>query len=65
MKKFNSSPFILIQKTMIQSPAFWQLTGTEKTVLFLFLYRRQYERTGRNGKWYPSNDGEIVFPWSE
>jgi len=50
---------------MIQSPAFWQLTGTEKTVLFLFLYRRQYERTGRNGKWYPSNDGEIVFPWSE
>jgi len=66
MKKIiQSSPFINVEKVMIQSPAFWKLTGTAKNVLFLFLYRRQYERAGRNGKWYPSNDGEIVFSYIE
>ena len=34
-------------------------------VLLLFLYRRQWKQAGRKGKWYTTNDGEIVFPYKE
>jgi hypothetical protein len=54
-----------IEREMILSPAFLQLSGSSKNVLFLFLYRRQWKQTGRKGKWYTANDGEIVFPYKE
>lgn len=50
---------------MILSPAFHKLNGRVKNVLFLFLIRRQWERAGRKGKWYTTNNGEIVFPYKE
>lgn len=34
-------------------------------VLLLFLYRRQWIQAGRKGKWYTTNNGEIVFPYKE
>jgi len=34
-------------------------------VLLLFLYRRQWKQAGRKGKWYTTNNGEIVFPYKE
>ena len=34
-------------------------------VLFLFLYRRQWKQTSKKGKWYTTNNGEIVFPYKE
>ena len=34
-------------------------------VLLLFLYRRQWKQADRKGKWYTTNNGEIVFPYKE
>ena len=50
---------------MILSPAFHKLNGRAMEVLLLFLYRRQWERADRKGKWYTTNTGEIVFPYKE
>ena len=54
-----------IEHEMILSPAFHKLNGRAKDVLFFFLTRRQWERAGRKGKWYTTNNGEIVFPYKE
>ena len=54
-----------IEHEMILSPAFHKLNGRAKDVLFFFLIRRQWERAGRKGKWYTTNNGEIVFPYKE
>ena len=56
---------IWIERELILSPAFHKLNGTGKTVLFLFLYRRQWEKAGRNGKWHQVNNGEIIFTYQE
>ena len=56
---------IWIEREMILSNAFHELNGRAKNVLFLFLYRRQWSKAGRKGKWYTTNDGEIVFPYKE
>ena len=56
---------IWIEREMILSPAFYKLNGRAMSVLLLFLYRRQWKQTGRKGKWYTTNDGEIVFPYKE
>jgi len=52
---------------MVKSPAFQSLSGTSKTVLMLFLCRRQYARTGRKGKGSCvfTNNGEIIFTYQE
>ena len=50
---------------MILSPAFHKLNGRAMEVLLLFLYRRQWSRPSRKGKWYTTNNGEIVFPYEE
>ena len=54
-----------IEKEMIPSPAFHKLNGRSMKVLLLFLVRRQWKQAGRKGKWYTTNDGQIVFPYKE
>ena len=54
-----------IEKEMIPSPAFNKLNGRSMKVLLLFLIRRQWKQAGRKGKWYTTNDGQIVFPYKE
>ena len=50
---------------MILSPAFRKLNGRAMEVLLLFFYRRQWSLPSRKGKWYTTNNGEIVFPYKE
>jgi hypothetical protein len=61
----SMSKNIWVEREMILSPTFRKLNGTAKTVLFLFLYRRQWEKSGRNGKPHTTNNGQIVFPYKE
>ena len=61
----SSSKNIWTEREMILSPVFHKLNGRSMGVLFLFLYRRQWKQAGRKGKWYTTNDGEIVFPYKE
>ena len=61
----SKSKNIWIEREMILSPAFRKLKGRAMEVLLLFLYRRQWKQAGRKGKWYTTNNGEIVFPYKE
>ena len=61
----STSKNIWIEREMILSPAFHKLNGRAMEVLLLFLSRRQWEKAGRKGKWYTTNNGEIVFPYKE
>ena len=61
----STSKNIWIEREMILSPAFHKLNGSAMEVLLLFLYRRQWSRPSRKGKWYTTNNGEIVFPYKE
>ena len=61
----STSKNIWIEREMILSPAFRKLNGRAMEVLLLFLYRRQWKQAGRKGKWYTTNNGEIVFPYKE
>ena len=61
----SKSKNIWIEREMILSPAFHKLNGRAMKVLLLFLYRRQWKQAGREGKWYTTNNGEIVFPYKE
>ena len=61
----STSKNIWIEREMILSPAFRKLNGRAMEVLLLFLYRRQWKQAGREGKWYTTNNGEIVFPYKE
>ena len=61
----STSKNIWIERQMILSSAFHKLNGRAMEVLLLFLYRRQWKQAGRKGKWYTTNNGEIVFPYKE
>ena len=61
----STSKNIWVEREMILSPAFHKLNGRAMKVLLLFLYRRQWKQAGRKGKWYTTNNGEIVFPYKE
>ena len=61
----STSKNIWIEREMILSPAFRKLNGRAMEVLLLFLYRRQWSLPSRKGKWYTTNNGEIVFPYKE
>ena len=61
----SKSKNIWIEREMILSPAFHKLNGRAMEVLLLFLYRRQWKQASRKGKWYTTNNGEIVFPYKE
>jgi len=61
----SKSKNIWIEREMILSPAFRKLNGRAMEVLLLFFYRRQWSRPSRKGKWYTTNNGEIVFPYKE
>ncbi len=56
-----------VEKALIKSDAFAQLTGAAPRLLLLFLLRRKMGRTGRKGheRWICQNNGQIVFSWSE
>ena len=61
----STSKNIWIEREMILSSAFHKLNGRAMEVLLLFLYRRQWKQASRKGKWYTTNNGEIVFPYKE
>ena len=61
----STSKNIWIEREMILSPAFRKLNGRAMEVLLLFFYRRQWSLPSRKGKWYTTNNGEIVFPYKE
>jgi len=61
----STSKNIWIEREMILSSAFHKLNGRAMEVLLLFLYRRQWSRPSPKGKWYTTNNGEIVFPYKE
>jgi hypothetical protein len=61
----STSKNIWIDREMILSSAFHKLNGRAMGVLFLFFYRRQWKQTSKKGKWYTTNNGEIVFPYKE
>ena len=61
----SKSKNIWIEREMILSPAFRKLNGRAMEVLLLFFYRRQWSLPSRKGKWYTTNNGEIVFPYKE
>ena len=61
----STSKNIWIEREMILSSAFHKLNGRAIEVLLLFLYRRQWKQASRKGKWYTTNNGEIVFPYKE
>ena len=61
----STSKNIWIDRKMILSSAFHKLNGRAMGVLFLFLYRRQWKQTSKKGKWYTTNNGEIVFSYKE
>jgi hypothetical protein len=61
----STSKNIWIEREMILSSAFHKLNGRAMEVLLLFLYRRQWSRPSQKGKWYTTNNGEIVFPYKE
>ena len=62
------SKIVVIDRQMIQSRAFLALTGASPQVLLLFLARRKLAEIGsRVGKksWAITNNGDIVFPYSQ
>jgi hypothetical protein len=61
----SSKGNLWIEKQLVISKAFLSLTGKSQSVLLLFLYRRQWDKSGRNGKWRQINNGEILFPYVE
>ena len=64
----SSSNVIFFEREIVHSPAFLALTGVSAQVLFLFLARRKMGKVGsRRGKesWAITNNGEIVFPYSQ
>ena len=61
----STSKNIWIEREMILPSAFHTLNGRAMEVLLLFLYRRQWKQASRKGKWYTTNNGEIVFPYKE
>ena len=61
----STSKNIWIERQMILSSAFHKLNGRAMEVLLLFLYRRQWSQPSQKGKWYTTNNGEIVFPYKE
>ena len=61
----STSKNIWIEREMILSSAFHKLNGRAMEVLLLFLYRRQWKQASRKGKWYTTNNSEIVFPYKE
>ena len=64
----SKSKTVVIDRQIIQSNAFMKLTGVSPQVFLLFLARRKLAKVGsRAGKesWEITNNGEIVFPYSQ
>lgn len=61
----SKSKNIWVERELILSSAFRKLNARAMEVLLLFLYRRQWSRPSRKGKWHITNNGEIVFPYKE
>jgi hypothetical protein len=63
----KSSQKVVFDRLMFKSTCFMNLTSTAKTVLLLFYCRRKLSKVGRHGKgkWVVTNNGQILFPYSE
>ena len=65
--KPRKSTLVLIERQLLNSLAFIELSGTASKVLFWFLARRQYVSGKVKGskEWTNYNNGEIVFSYPE
>lgn len=63
--KSDSSP-IVWERELLQSPAYMSLTGKSPQVLGLFMARRRLKQDKtRRDRWVITNNGEIVFTYTE
>jgi len=58
---------VVIERELLRSNAYFSLTGKASQVLMMFLAKRQMAKVpaGKRKVWEISNNGEIVFPYSE
>lgn len=56
-------PVIVIDRSLLNSKAFIELSGTASKILLWFLARRQFTKIKKH--WIISNNGEIVFTYAE
>ena len=57
---------IVIEREILQSPAYLSLTGIAPQVLSLFMCRRQMKQHGsRRKRWIITNNGQIEFTYAE
>ncbi|MBT6296799.1 MAG: hypothetical protein HOJ14_09600 [Nitrospina sp.] len=65
--KYNRSPFVLIERELLNSSAFIELPKTASKVFLWFLARRQFVGYKVKGskEWSNYNNGEIVFSYPE
>lgn len=60
-------PIVVVDRELLQSKAFRDLTGQSVKVLLWFLAKRQMKKvkTAKREGWVIANDGEIVFSYAE
>ena len=65
--KYNRSPFVLIERELLNSSAFIELPKTASKVFLWFIARRQFVSSKVKGskEWSNYNNGEIVFSYPE
>ncbi len=54
---------VTVERAWLKSPAFRQLSGTQKTVLFDFMMKRQLKKYNKH--WEITNNGDIEYCYSE
>lgn len=68
MRKPKRSPVVVIEREMIESPAFGELTATAIRVLLRFLSKRVMSKRRSGSKraaWDIVNNGQITYPYAE
>ena len=65
-KRISSSP-VYVERALIYSQAFRELTGAGKDIVLIFLSKRQMGKQGRRGReqWIVQNNGQIIFTYDE
>jgi len=60
----NSKP-VYVDRKILDSAAYWALSGVAAKYLMVFLARRQMHIVKASREWVIKNNGEIVFPYSD
>ena len=60
-------PFFWVERDLIRSPAFLDLSFSASRALLYFFARCQYEKhkTSRREEWIITNNGDIIFTYQE